>query len=284
MKELPLISVIVPVFNGEKYVAQCIENLLYQSYKHLEIIIINDGSTDHSEAIASKYPVCIINQANQGLSAARNAGMNAATGDYIHFFDVDDLINTDFYQEMLNAVTFADADMACSGVVYEKGYQNNIYDECFIAVNADDKITLCKVWTQGFVWKYLFKKSFLVDKKLEFHLGRLIEDMAFSLQAVFWANKVVFVPHALYYYKYRQNSILTNNNKTYRKKRDEDYKFARRFCLDFAKEHDLTILEEQVDWIQYKLLGIPIMKKRMSKVGKTHWLLFGIYALQRKVL
>jgi len=281
-----LISVIIPVFNGEKYIAQCIETVLFQSYKNLEIIVVNDGSTDRTEEIVNHYPVKLINQVNKGLSASRNIGIEKSTGEYIHFFDADDLINVDFYQNMLSAILFADADMACSGVIHEKDKKKTtVFGERTIAVNADDKLILCKVWTQGYVWKYLFKKTFLVENDLEFHTGRLVEDMAFSLQACFLSNRIIVVPNAVYYYMYRKNSILTNKDRAFKKKRREDYKFARQFCLDFAEQYGLKSMpEEQIYWTGYKFLGIPFMKKREQENGRTRWYMFGLYVFQKKYI
>jgi glycosyltransferase involved in cell wall biosynthesis len=281
-----LISVIIPAFNAEKYIAQSIENALFQSYKNLEIIVINDGSTDKTAEIAEHYPVKLINQENRGLSAARNVGVENATGEYIHFFDADDLINTDFYQNMLSAILFADANIACSGVWHEKeAKKNTFFSEKIIAVNAEDKLTLCKVLAQGYVVKYLFKKSFLLENELKFHVGRFIEDMFFSFQAVFLSNKVITAPNAVYYYKYRQNSITANKNRQIRKKRRADWKFAYQFCLDFAQTHGLPpITDEQMYWTEYKFLGIPFLKKRESESGKTRWYLFGLYIFQKKYI
>ena len=116
-----LVSVIVPVYNGEKYVATCLENLLNQTYNNLEIIVVDDGSMDKSAELAACYPVRIIShEHNKGLSAARNTGIDNATGDFIHFMDVDDLLNTDFYKKMVEAIVVTDADIACSSVINRK--------------------------------------------------------------------------------------------------------------------------------------------------------------------
>ena len=112
-----LVSVIIPVYNGEKYIKNCLENVLSQTYKNLEIIVVDDGSTDRSAEIAAGYPVKIVaHERNSGLSAARNTGIDNAQGDYIHFMDVDDLLNTDFYKSMVEAIVSTGSDIACSGV------------------------------------------------------------------------------------------------------------------------------------------------------------------------
>jgi glycosyltransferase involved in cell wall biosynthesis len=198
MNDKLLLSVIVPVYNGEKYVAQCLENLLHQSYKNLEILVIDDGSTDASAAIAASYPVRVIHQENQGLSAARNAGIAAATGQYLHFMDVDDLINLDFYRAMVDALLLTDADIACSGMVNEiKPRRTLLFPDRMLLLLTDDKLAVTQVGRRGYVWRYLFRKSFLDQTNLRFEVGRLVEDLPFSLQAVYYAQSVVTVPDAV---------------------------------------------------------------------------------------
>ena len=113
-----MISVIVPCYKGERYIASCLENLLGQNYQmKLEIIVVIDGNVDESASIANRYPVkVIVLEKNQGLSAARNIGLEASTGDYVHFMDVDDRINGDFYANMSVALFDTNADIACSGM------------------------------------------------------------------------------------------------------------------------------------------------------------------------
>ena len=117
-KDSALISVIVPVYKSEKYLAQCLENLIYQTYRHLEIIIIDDGSPDDSWKIAEEYQqkdirIRFVRQANAGAAAARNKGLELATGEYIHFMDSDDYVNLEFYEKMLYLALREEADLVC---------------------------------------------------------------------------------------------------------------------------------------------------------------------------
>jgi glycosyltransferase involved in cell wall biosynthesis len=242
MESKKLISVIIPVYNGEKYLAQCIENILCQTFKNLEIIVVNDGSTDNTAKIAEKYPVRIIHQENRGLSAARNTGMDSATGEYIHFMDVDDWINLDYYSYMMDAILLTDADMACGGMVNEiKPHRTLLYSERLLLSIIDDKLSITNVGRRGYVWRYLFKKSFLDEKKLRFEVGRLVEDLPFSLQAVYFAEKIVTVPNAIYYYKKRENSIMMTKHPVARKKRHEGWIKTKEFRQQFAIEHNIRI-------------------------------------------
>jgi glycosyltransferase involved in cell wall biosynthesis len=248
------ISVIIPCYNGEKYIAQCLENVLCQSYKDLEIIIVNDGSKDNSAQIAEKYPVKIISQENQGLSVARNIGIDVATGDYIHFFDVDDYINLDFYKNMVDALELTNADIACAGMVNElKPHRTLLFAERILLKNVEDKMCVTHAGKYGYVWRYMFKKTFLVENNFKFKVGILIEDMPFSLPAIFYSNAVVTVPNATYYYKKRGNSIMTTQNKAHRKKRHEGVLAAREFKKNFAFEHNFIIPKRKNESIITKI-------------------------------
>ncbi|MDR1973237.1 MAG: glycosyltransferase [Bacteroidales bacterium] len=242
MNKNRLISVIVPVYNGEKYIDVCMNNLLQQTYKNLEIIVIDDGSTDSSPEKLKKYSVKIFRQENKGLSAARNIGIKIATGEYIHFMDVDDLINAEFYQKLAEANAQVDADIYCAGMENEPcPHRTLLYEHLQVLSSTDDKMKITKVGRWGYVWRYLFRKSFLEKQDLHFEVGRVIEDLPFSLQAVFFADKVVTVPDATYYYKKNENSILTSPDPVAKKKRHDGWLKAKEFRQQFAKEHCIKI-------------------------------------------
>lgn len=250
MINTPLISVIVPVYNGEIYIKGCIENMLNQSYENLEIIIINDGSTDNSATIAETFPVKVISfPENRGLSVARNTGIDYAKGEYIHFMDVDDAINLDFYREMADAVTETDADIACCGMINElKPHRTILFPEKKVLHSIQEKLKATNVGKWGFAVRYLFRLSFLNSHNLRFEAGRFVEDLPFSLSAVFFSDKLVIVPNAIYTYIRRENSIMTRKDKAHRKKKHQDLRHAREFRDDFARKH------------KFKIPGIPTGK------------------------
>ncbi len=136
------ISVIIPVYNGEKYVAECLDGMMRQTHKDLELIVVNDGSTDCSLEIAKQYPgVRIISfEENRGLSAARNAGIDAATGAYIHFMDVDDMINEEFYERLTESAEATGSDIACCGMIHEpKPHRTTLFDEQRVLTEPREK-------------------------------------------------------------------------------------------------------------------------------------------------
>lgn len=243
MSEEPLVSVIIPIYNGEKYVASCLDNMMAQTYKKIEIIVVDDGSKDDSAKIVREYSVKLIShEKNRGLSAARNTGIDAAQGEYIHFMDVDDAINNDYYREMVGAITEADADIACGGMVNEKHYyktQRFRKKKVYVSPKAKMRITYVGKW--GYVWRYLFRRDFLKRYNLRFEEGRFIEDMIFSLLAVYHSNKLVVVPNTEYFYYHRENSIMNNKEVTHRNKKREDKLHAVGFQYDFSEKNNIKI-------------------------------------------
>ena len=243
MNTAPLVSTIIPVYNGAKYLNTCLENILSQSYKNLDIIVIDDGSTDETAEITRKYPVNLIRHPhNRGLSAARNTGIDAAKGEYIHFMDVDDAINTDFYQEMVASIVETGADIACSGMINEpKPHRTMLFEEQIIATTISDKLKITNVGKWGFSVRYLFKLAILNTHNIRFIEGRFIEDLPFSLTAVYYAEKLVVVPNAQYRYILRENSIMTTKDRAHRRKRHRDLRYVKEYRHRFARKHHFKI-------------------------------------------
>ncbi len=240
MTNLPLISVIIPVYNREKYIKNCLDILLNQTYKNLEIIVVDDGSSDNSVKIIKQYPSVklIEHTENKGQSEARNTGMENATGKYIHFMDDDDEINCTFYENLLKASEENNADMSCCGIIHQKSKgKSQIFNKLKVHTNLQDKLTATYVGKWGYVVRYLFRADFLKKHHLQFEKGTLIEDLPFSFQAVFYANKLVTVPNAEYLYVFNPNSSLNTKNKEVQQKRRIGRKHSKQFILNFAKEH-----------------------------------------------
>jgi len=284
MENSYLISVIIPAYNAAPYLAQCLENILNQTDKNIEIIVVDDGSTDNTAKIAEEYQVKLIRKENEGVSKARNVGLKAATGDFIHFMDADDLINLDFYQQMLTAAVSYDADVAYCGMINEREPKSSNYiDYKFLAIVNEDKFALTKVASQGYCFKYLFKASFLSKQKLEFdETAHIAEDMIFSIQAVFLANKVVSAPGAVYYYKYRQDSALVTQRKKSKWEREKTMKPLRLFKRNFEKMHNIKLNNLGVRWTRYRFLGMLLLKKKTDDKGNAAWYFLGLCIIQRK--
>ncbi len=240
MTNQPLISVIIPVYNREKYIKNCLDILLNQSYKNLEIIVVDDGSSDNSVKIVKQYPAVKLIQhtENKGQSVARNTGIDNATGKYIHFMDDDDEINPTFYENLLKASEETNADMSCCSMINQKRMnKSQIFDKQKVYETIKGKYEATYVGKYGYSVRYLFKLDFLKNHNLRFEQGRLIEDLPFSFQAVFYANKIVSVPKSTYTYVFNPTSSMNIDDKEIDKRREVDYEYATQFILNFAKKN-----------------------------------------------
>lgn len=221
---LPLISVIVPVFNVEKYLCKCIDSILNQTYKNLEIILIDDGSTDKSGTICDTYTkkdsrIKVIHQNNEGLSAARNAGLDIAKGDYISFIDSDDFIDPDMFDVLLCNLEKNKADICACGFkkVYNDTDSSNSlnkfleYNKTFSRHEAMESLCENKIINFS-VNDKLFKKSLFND--LRFTEGIIFEDMDLVYKLIDKSNKIFFICEPKYNYRIRQGSILHGNFST----------------------------------------------------------------------
>lgn len=238
----PVVSVVIPVYNGEKYLESCLENLMSQTYKSIDIIVVDDRSTDQSAEITRKYPVRLIShEKNLGPSAARNTGIDAAKGKYIHFMDVDDGVNSDYYRAMVEAITTTEADVACGGMVNERNRLTQIFRKRKTYTSTEDKLRITYVGKWGYVWRYLFRLDFLKQHGLRFEEGRLIEDTIFSLSAIYYARKLVIAPSTKYIYYKRENSLLNRKDEEYQKKTYDDWLHTQAILEDFCMKKEIKL-------------------------------------------
>jgi glycosyltransferase involved in cell wall biosynthesis len=282
------ISVVIPVFNGEKWVAQCVENMLAQSHKDLEVIVVDDGSTDRSAEIAARYPVTLLRQPNSGVSAARNRGLAEATGDYIHFMDVDDSINLDYYAHMAAAVECTGAELAYGGWIHEAlPGLTHLYTERWLVSVAEDKFGITNILMQGGASRFIVSRALLERIGLRFDESHSHgEDTLFSIQALHEAGSVVTVPGAEYCYKFRSTSAMRNRDARARRARKKSRSRAKAARMELMREYGLGAISgvRVVERVRYKVLGIPVLEKRIYNVGKARWFLFGLRILQVKQL
>lgn len=227
----PLISVIVPVFNVEKYLQQCIDSLLRQNYSNIEIILVDDGSTDNSAQICDEYAtkyknITVIHKKNEGLGSSRNIGLQVANGKYIGFVDSDDYLSEDMYETLIRLAEENDAD--CSYCEFERFWDDNIIDKSHkcndsIKIYSDNEIlnpylldrvgclpvekTDCSYGAS--VGLGLFKNDII--KKVKFVSERkwISEDMIFDLEFIPLCKKIVHTNKKLYYYRFNPNSLTT---------------------------------------------------------------------------
>ena len=207
------VSIIVPVYNVEKYLKKCLDSLINQTLKEIEIIIVNDGSTDNSELIikiyTENYPdkIKVINKENGGLSDARNYGIPYATGEYIAFLDSDDYVELDTYEKMYNKAKEDGSDLVECDFIWEYPDRKKI-DTGKIYNNKKEMLTYARV----VAWNKLIKRSLIEEHKMEFPKGLRYEDVEFFYKMVPYYNKVSFVKEPLIHYIQRSSSISNTQN------------------------------------------------------------------------
>lgn len=213
----PLVSVVVPIYNVEKYLEDCLHTVIAQTYKNIEVILVDDGATDNSGKIADKLAkknknFVVIHKNNGGLSDARNAGIRAAKGEYITFVDSDDCIDIIFVENLMQAIMESGADIAqCNNS--RKLYQLGRGSGKLTTLNGGNAfVELMRFKSiSPTAWGKIYKISLFRDNNLEFPVGRIHEDTAILYKLIYSASKVVCIDKVLYYYRVNNNSIMTAN-------------------------------------------------------------------------
>lgn len=207
-----VISVIVPVYNVERYLPQCLESILSQSYRQLEIILIDDGSKDCSGDICDAYAqrddrIVVIHQANGGAAAAKNAGLRAATGEYLSFVDSDDYLEPDAYAYMVKILEEQNADVV--QFAFQDIYTHNIVHRplqaCTMSRN-EYLLYFLDNWTCALLWNKLYKRSLFYG--IFFEEGHKIDDEYFTYQGFFRAEKIVLDSTIIYNYRRRASGVM----------------------------------------------------------------------------
>lgn len=218
-----LLSVIIPVYNVEPYLEQCLDSVINQTYKNIEIICINDGSTDNSLKILEKYKtkdsrIKIISQKNKGLSEARNAGIKIAKGKYIGFIDPDDFIEPTMYEKLITPmIKDPSIDFSFTNFKYvsEKGVYEGRSIPMDVGVPGKNKVSLSlSELYQIVVWNKVYKRSIIQTNKIYFPAGLYHEDLSFTPSYLVNSQYAYNIPERLYYYRLRRNSICGSENTT----------------------------------------------------------------------
>lgn len=207
------ISIIVPFYNVEPFARRCIDSILNQTYKNLEIILIDDGSPDKCGEICDEYAkrdkrIKVVHQENKGLCSARNKGLSLATGEYIGFVDSDDWINEDMYEYLLDGLVKNEADISVCGyyrAVDGEELKENKVDRKYIFNNNQAIVNLVSTFKiRGFFWNKLFKKD--IFNEIKFPEGIYYEGTYLMHIILGKINKIVVLPSAKYYYYYFKES------------------------------------------------------------------------------
>ena len=212
MEENPLISVIIPVYNVSKYLIECLSSVVGQTYRNLEIIIINDGSNDASLSICDVYRekdsrVKVISKERRGIAVARNVGIDASSADYIMFVDGDDYIQRDMIEILYENMKIFNADISLADYTKELEAPVNIDPNKRILLSKEDMYnSLYDEHTRATVCTSIIKKS-LFGEDLRFPEGKIYEDAFVIHKLIDRANIIVYSDNVLYYYRMREDSI-----------------------------------------------------------------------------
>ena len=223
---MPKYSIIIPVYNVEKYIKKCLDSIFNQTYKDFEVIVVNDGTKDNSMEIVKDYDVKIINQKNQGLSAARNNGVKHVKGDYILFIDSDDYIEEHLLENIDNK-TKNKPDIIRYQIqeVYEDKDDIIKYkEEEFENKNGEEAFEIISKY--HFVenaWAYAFNRKYYQDNKYNFKEGTFHEDFGLIPLLIIKAKKVNSISYIGYNYLQRQGSIMNEKNYEKTKKKVKDF-------------------------------------------------------------
>lgn len=262
------ISVIVPVYNVEKYLNRCVDSIINQNYSNLEIILVDDGSTDNSPYICDDYEnkderIKVIHKKNGGLSSARNKGLEIASGDYISFVDSDDWIAEDIYEYCINLLEEKLYDIVDFKCVFSNGEPEEIYKE----ISSADKILKDKEILQYYllmgqkekapfsVCRKLYKKE--VFNGIKFPEGKINEDIATNYKVLMNCNNMVSISKIGYFYYQNTNSITTAGLK----KRDFD-------LISACDELNKLVANEEYGTIKY-LAKIKTARSYFSLLAKV---------------
>lgn len=282
----PKVSIIVPAYNTEKFIAKCLFSLINQTLKEIEIIVVNDGSSDDTLKVVSLFAqhdlrIKVINQENLKQGAARNNGTKIATGEYIGFIDSDDWVDLDYFEKLYNSAKKYNSDMAlATNVRVGNGKTKkrlNIEKEEVKTV-LQDKFDICNLHKDACPTNKLYKLDFIKANNIIWPEGVYCEDKLFVTQAVYYANSIVSVPEINYYYYRRPDSTVKSkhSNKKYND-RDE----ARRQVLKFLKEKNANIRDKDFWAVKrdYKIFGINWYQIKESLNCERH-LLFALIQIR----
>lgn len=286
--ELPVISVIIPVYNVEKYLSECIESVLAQTMADIEVILVDDGSTDSSGEICEKYKrkderVTVVHQNNQGAAAARNAGVRLAKGQYIGFVDGDDWIAPEMYEKLLKGFLNDDIEIVGSGInIYrdEKNVTEINYADNLQILTGDEicRLLLRRKFSSSCCTK-LFRRN--IFEHFSFSTEKTNEDFEILFKIFLHIKNVCVMPDSYYYYRRNDTSITSGINSS--KIFDLYYNSCK--CYEYVKNHKKVLEKDAFYYMIFEgrffLIKLEEEKKinmykrqynDIIKMMRKHWL------------
>lgn len=241
----PLVSVIVPIYNARDYLVECITSIQNQTYDNLEIILVNDGSTDDSLEICTRFAIsdsriCVINQNNMGVSSARNRGIEVARGTYIGFVDSDDYLNREMYEKLVEVILLNDVEASVLMEHTIKPFNPQIMNRSKLdSCEALKELFLLRLPTS--LWAYLYNREVIKNLRLDTNI-HFFEDFEFNYRVLKTIKGVALCFNNMYYY--RTHDLSTNSQALNPK---------RMTCLEIYELHKKEIQQSECDLIKYSL-------------------------------
>lgn len=277
------VSIIVPVYNSEKYLEKCLDSLINQTLNDIEIICVNDGSKDSSADVLKKYlekdkRIKIITKENEGLSAARNDGLKVASGEYIGYVDSDDWVDLDFYEKLYNAAKKYNSEIACANIMRTgKNIEKHKlkYNEENFYTDIKSKLKAADIPHQNYVWNKIYNRKSLLNSDIQFLKGKAYEDIPWSIQVISKLNGLVTVPDTNYYYRRTKNSIRSSK----KKQNYLDCIEMENIMINFAKENNLEEILQDYKMAKrdrIKIFNINILKTFYYYPNIKKYSLFGL--------
>ncbi len=253
----PLVSIVIPVYNVGEYVLKCLESLVDQSYKHIEIIVVDDGSTDGSGETCDEFAkkderIKVFHKKNGGLSSARNFGIKESKGDFICLVDSDDYVKKDFVKKLVNAAEKCDADIVVCGFNDEVPEAKKITGE-----EAAIRLLLGQKNMEVIAWNKMYKRALFDD--VLYPEGRNYEDTLTTYKLLSKAGIVAYVSESLYFYVERGGSITNIDKKEEKlKSREQAAKEATKYFkrgTDLQQAAEIAMLTAKLAWIDFAISG-----------------------------
>ena len=280
------ITIIVPIYNVEKYLREALDSVVNQTYKNIEVLLIDDGSTDNSSKIAEEYTkkdnrFILIHQENKGLSGARNTGLENATGKYIMFLDSDDFFEPTSCEDLYNCIEKTGADYAIGNYTNTnedgKKWSKPVFDKekySAFKLSIKDYTHSFYIMNSG-VWNKIFRKTFLDKLKIRFVEKLPAEDAIFTTYCFIHSEKVFYTPENVYNYRLRDsNSISTNCSKSYFLGINKAYRIIYdNFRTSNNLEYYRYYYAKSMNYILYRFIDTDLLtnEERVEVLEKMKW-------------
>lgn len=258
-----MISIIIPVYNVGEYIKECLDSILVQTYKDLQVLIVDDGSTDNTMNVVKEYEdkfkdLTILYQKNQGVSVARNTAFSHIKGEYTIYIDPDDFLEIDMLENMHKRAEQDKVDIVISQyyVYYKKNDKRNYtekYNVNFEKIYSNYEVMdlMLNYELQGQLWNKLFKTKLLKEIEFKFEPNRYIQDAFPVFRAIYKSKGISFIEKPLYYYRQRETSTVHKKNA----KLAEDYFHAMTTIINYIKDKNIKVNNKSLNIFKINVLS-----------------------------